>query len=308
MRLDDVTRGSNSFSHEIKGIATEQIDNALDCLKQSSRNYDEGIHEARVCIKKIRALLRLVQDSLGPDSYASEDKAYRDTARILSKIRDSAAMLEITDTLVNHFSEQLSKRAFANVRKTLASSKSAKQSRQKSAMSEAAKQLRKARRRIQSWPKAKHTVALSKGLKRVFKQGRDQFSLAYDDPSIDTFHEWRKQVKHLLYQSKVLTPLWCNTMKTLSGELKTLGKYLSEDHDLGILRDVVIKQLEDTNDRTEIEAFVALIDQRRNELQEEARVLGLRIYADKPRAFALRAEAYWRAWRADRKTDPISVG
>lgn len=79
-------------------------------------------------------------------------------------------------------------------------------------------------------------------------------------------------------------------------------------HDLGTLRDVVIEQLEDTDDRTEIEAFVALIDQRRNELQEEARVLGLRIYADKPRAFALRAEAYWRAWRAERKNDPIVVG
>ena len=97
-------------------------------------------------------------------------------------------------------------------------------------------------------------------------------------------------------------------MKTLSGELKTLGKYLSEDHDLGLLRDVVIEQLEDTDERTEIEAFVALIDQRRNELQEEARVLGLRIYADKPRAFTSRTGAYWRAWRAERKRDPIVVG
>lgn len=301
-------KGSKSFSHEIKRIVTEQIDKALDCLKRTGRNKDKGIHDARVCVKKIRALLRLVEVSLGPDSYASEDKAYRDTARILSKIRDSAAMLEITDTLVDHFSEQLSKDAFANVRKTLASSKNAKRSGQVSAMSEAAKQLREARRRIQSWPKVKHTTALSKGLKRVFKQGRDHFSLAYEDPSLDTFHEWRKQVKHLLYQSKVLTPLWHNTMKTLSGELKTLGKYLSEDHDLGILRDVVIEQLEDTDDRTEIEAFVALIDQRRNELQEEARVLGLRIYADKPRAFASRTGAYWRAWRAERKSDPIVVG
>lgn len=300
-------KGNKSFSHETKRMVREQIDNALDCLKRS-RKKDEGIHDARVCVKKIRALLRLVQDSLGPDFYGSEDKAYRDTARILSKTRDSAAMLEITDALVNHFSGQLSKGAFANVRKKLASSKSEKQSSQTSVMSQAAKELREARSRIPNWPKIKFTTALSKGLKRVFKQGRDHFSLAYEDPSIDTFHAWRKQVKHLLYQSKVLTPLWQNTMKTLSGELKTLGKYLSEDHDLGILRDVVIEQLEDSDDRIEIEAFVALIDQRRNELQEEARVLGLRIYADKPRAFASRAEAYWRAWRTERKTDPIAVG
>ena len=54
--------------------------------------------------------------------------------------------------------------------------------------------------------------------------------------------------------------------------------------------------------------IATLIDQRRNELQEEARVLGLRIYADKPRAFASRAEAYWRAWRDEIKHDPIRVG
>jgi hypothetical protein len=74
-------KGSNSFSHEIKGIVTEQIDNALDCLKRSG-NKDEGIHEARVCVKKIRALLRLVQDSLGSDSYASEDKVDFDSDRL----------------------------------------------------------------------------------------------------------------------------------------------------------------------------------------------------------------------------------
>jgi len=69
-----------------------------------------------------------------------------------------------------------------------------------------------------------------------------------------------------------------------------------------------IDQLDDANERTEIEALIALIDQRRNELQEEARVLGLRIYADKPRVLASRAEAYWRAWRAEIKHDPIRVG
>ena len=93
-------KGSKSFSHEIKGIVTEQIDNALDCLKQSGRNKDEGIHEARVCVKKIRALLRLIKDSLGPASFEAEDKAYRDTARSLSKIRDSAARLELACTSV----------------------------------------------------------------------------------------------------------------------------------------------------------------------------------------------------------------
>jgi len=74
------------------------------------------------------------------------------------------------------------------------------------------------------------------------------------------------------------------------------------------LREAVSKQLEESENRTEIEALVALIDQRRNELEVSARVLGARIYAEKPRVFAARIEAYWQAWRSEVKVDPIVLG
>src|SRR6266850_1644487 len=91
-----------------KRIVLEQIDKALDNLKPTVRNKDEAIHDARVCIKKIRALLRLFRDALGDETYRAEDTAYRDAARALSKVRDSAALLEIVDKLIDHFSDQLS--------------------------------------------------------------------------------------------------------------------------------------------------------------------------------------------------------
>jgi hypothetical protein len=53
--------------------------------------------------------------------------------------------------------------------------------------------------------------------------------------------------------------------------------------------------------------LVALIDQRRGELQVEARRLGERVYVEKPRAFAGRLQGYWQAWRAEGQVDPIAV-
>lgn len=175
-------------------------------------------------------------------------------------------------------------------------------------MTNAVKLLRKARQRVPEWPDLGHHQALAKGLKRVFKNGRTNFAAAYDQSSVEAFHEWRKEVKHLLYQTQLLRPLWPRPMKGLSGELKKLGKYLSEDHDLAILREKVSEQLEESENRIEIEALVALVDQRRNELQLCARVLGARIYAEKPQAFATRSEAYWQAWRSQVKDDPIVLG
>jgi len=68
---------------------------------------------------------------------------------------------------------------------------------------------------------------------------------------------------------------------------------LSDDHDLAILREKVSQQF--SEDRTQLEALVALIDQRRGGLEVEARRLGERMYVEKPNAFVRRLEAYWSA-------------
>ena len=297
-----------SFSNEIKRIVVEQLDKAIENLKPTARSKDEAIHDARVCIKKIRALLRLVRDSLGDEAFRREDTAYRDSARFLSQVRDSAAMLEIANKLIEHFSDQLSPAAFAEVLAPLNHSRNVRRGDRKIAMSKAAKALRQARERVKDWPKLGRHTSLAKGLRRVFRSGKHEFADAYDHPSVENFHEWRKHVKHLRYQAQLMRPIWRESMKALGRELKLLGEYLSEDHDLAILRERVIEQLGDSENRTEIEALVALIDQRRNELQLNARVLGLRIYAEKPRSFISRTEAYWQAWRAESKVDPIAAG
>jgi CHAD domain-containing protein len=296
------------FSHEIKRIVLEQVDKALENLNPASRSKDEGIHDARVCIKKIRALLRLVRDSLGDEVYRLEDTAYRDSARMLSKVRDSAAMLEIANKLIEHFSDQLSPGAFTQVLAPLKHSRNVRQGDRKIAMSKAAQSLRQARQRVADWPKLSRHPSFWKGLRRVFRNGKNEFAQAYDHPAVETLHEWRKQVKHLLYQSQLLRPLWRKSMKAICSELKLLGEYLSDDHDLAILRERVVEQLEASKNRTEVEALVALIDQRRNELQLNAKVLGLRIYAEKPSSFIARTEVYWQAWRYEVKDDPIAVG
>ena len=72
---------NEGFSEGIKRIVLEQLDEALANLKPAVRNKDEAIHDARVSIKKIRAVLRLIRDSLGKKIFEEEDIAYRDAAR-----------------------------------------------------------------------------------------------------------------------------------------------------------------------------------------------------------------------------------
>jgi hypothetical protein len=96
-------------------------------------------------------------------------------------------------------------------------------------------------------------------------------------------------------------------MEEVEDDLKTLGGYLSDDHDLAILRERVLEQSKRSDDRAEIEALVALIDQRRGELQVKAKLLGARIYAEKPGAFVGRTQQNMQAWRSEVKVDPIAA-
>jgi CHAD domain-containing protein len=149
--------------------------------------------------------------------------------------------------------------------------------------------------------------AVRQGLRRVYKQNRRSFANAFDQPSVENFHEWRKHVKALWYQIRLLKPIWPTMMEGFADALEALGDCLSHDHDLAILRQSVLEQLAKSGDRRNLEVLVALIDQRRGELQVEARRLGERLYVEKPRAFAGRLEVYWQAWRSEVHVDPIAV-
>ena len=65
--------------------------------------------------------------------------------------------------------------------------------------------------------------------------------------------------------------------------------------------------VEPTDNRLDLEALIALIDRCRGELQGEAKCLGERVYAERPRAFTRRLQVYWQAWRSDEPIDAISV-
>jgi CHAD domain-containing protein len=123
--------------------------------------------------------------------------------------------------------------------------------------------------------------ALAESLKRTYKRGRDAFALADRKPTTSNLHEWRKRVKDLWYQERLLEDTWPGVMKAQAKEAKKLSQLLGEDHDLAVLADRV-------NDSQ----LHRMIDERRAELLADSRELGRRIYAERPKAFARRARRY----------------
>jgi hypothetical protein len=90
--------------------------------------------------------------------------------------------------------------------------------------------------------------------------------------------------------------------------LDRLGDYLSDHHDLDLLRQQAAEHAKgNKDDGPAIETLLALIDERRSELLLEVNFLGERVYAERRAAFVNRLQRYWQAWGTESKAKPIAL-
>ena len=140
---------------------------------------------------------------------------------------------------------------------------------------------------------------LSLGVQEVYRKGRRGYREAALHPSPEGLHEWRKQVKHLWFQTCVLNPLWPKTLDAQAFELNRIVGHLSSDRNLVLLRQNVEEQALSSSESEHVHIALDAIDVRRDEFQRKAIALGARVYFEKPRRFANRLESYWDAWRPE---------
>jgi CHAD domain-containing protein len=271
LSFDDDPAGS------VERVRREQLEGAAESL-EGGEDPVEAIHDARKRLKKTRALLRLARPSLTRTAYRKRNRALRDAGRAMSGTRDADVLVETVDLLAARFVGQYPKTFFAGVRQPLAAhAKASRKGTDAGAHAEALRGLAQ-----DAWPlRDLDTDALAESLKRTYKRGRDAFALADRKPTTPNLHAWRKRVKDLWYQERLLEDTWPGVMKAQAKEAKKLSQLLGEDHDLAVLADRV-------NDPQ----LHRMIDERRAELLADARALGRRIYAERPKAFARRARRY----------------
>ena len=292
----------------VRRIATELIDHASSWVESAARDRHEAVHEVRKDCKRIRGLLRLIRPCVR-ELYTVENAFFRDAAASLSGIRDAEAALESYDALLDAFADTVDRRALSPVRRALTLHKQrlsedvADLDERLAAFGTA---MRKARERVPDWPipgedplQGKSGFALlGPGLAKTYERGRKAMADAYADPSVESFHEWRKRAKYLRYHLRLLRPAWSRLLMPTRREVKRLGQLLGDDHDLAVLATVMRTasgEGEDTGDR--LEMLGALMHTRSARLRENARWVGRRIYAESPKAFRKRLGRYWQAGR-----------
>ena len=259
----------------------------------------EAIHGARKDIKKARAALRLIRDELGEKAFKRENRALRDAGRLLSASRDAEVKLSTLDALVAGEGDAppaataLWRDALVADRDRIVGDGGRGGA---DAATAAIAAIEAVAARAPDWRiRRDGWKLLAPGLDTAYREGREQFRALPAEPDPDAVHDLRKRGKDLWYQVRLLAPAWPEVLDATAGEIHDFTDMLGDHHDLTVLA-------EDLRGRDAVYAaqratLQALIEARQADLLGEARGLGERIYAEKPKAFGRRLHALWRAWR-----------
>jgi len=289
-----IERGEE-ISRALPRIITERIDHAHEQLLDVSQPPEERIHNARKRFKETRAALRLIRRPLGKQ-FAVENHWFRDAARDLATLRDADAVVEAIAKLSESADGSNEERVLKKVRRHLEKAqRKTTRGELNARITNAAAQLPIARARLSLWSRLDDRFdTIGDGLQRTFRDGRRAFRTARDEPSPETFHEWRKRVKDHWYHSQILRHLWPELMKPHREQMEKLSDALGDRHDLDMLQQLA----GDLESDVDLRALHGIIDRRSAELTETAMGLGERIYAERPGAVYEKFKRYWDAWSA----------
>jgi CHAD domain-containing protein len=278
-------------------ILTEQATRLSEDLASAEEDPGKAIHEIRKRCKRIRAVARLLRPH-AKGLYRRENDTFRDIARGFSPFRDADVRLKTFDELVN---DAAGVERFAPLRALMRGGHDRGEELLERQLSFTRNELRAAQKRFErvNLPNDGGFEIIESGLDYSYKAGRRAMSRAYEEPQESTFHEWRKRVKDLGYQMQILRDLWPAILKRTRRELDKLGDLLGQEHDLTVVKDTVVKQVDSVIAKEDLRSVLTLAERRRLELQAEAQAIGRRIYAEKPRDFIKRIYVYWEIWHAE---------
>jgi CHAD domain-containing protein len=300
----------------LKRLTTNELESAASRFYDGEEAFRTAVHEARKSTKRVRAVLRMIRPEIEEKVFKFEDTVMRDTARLLAPVRESIAMVESIELLDRIYGHLLAMNVLDEIRENLESQRARIETR---AMEDpelvlsVVERFERAHGRYSNWPDDPSArtiygagvrddfVAVGPGVKRTYRHGRGRMVEAYVTKSSEKLHHWRKSVRYLRHQMEILTPLWPEVVVGMAITLNRVGEMLGQDHDLAMLNQAIASDARLCPDPALRSLIVALANQRRADLQTAARILGRRVFVERPSSLTLRLEAYWES------RDPRSV-
>lgn len=291
-------RPDESIAHELRRLARKQLASAREELTRAHPPDKGAIHEARKRLKKARAIVDVIKSDHGR-GLSDARKRLRSVNRVLSRVRDVDAMAEVLSELLGGAPHVFSEHTRVRLRRQLSSHRDtvAKAAARNEAWSDRVEELRRVEKAAKRWsPAHQQFGALAAGLRAAHKRGRKTLAVAVDKRGAADFHEWRKAIKALWYQLRLIEdagPIVAQHVKALDAAQTALG----DDHNITVLCAYLSGTHSAAYDSNELKRFFKSAEQRQRELRRRATAAARTIYRPSSRAYVQRIKRAWRTAR-----------
>jgi CHAD domain-containing protein len=286
-------RQDETLGDGIRRIVCHQVEGAIKASKAEQNGKGSPVHETRKHLKKARAALRLVSGEIDRDDWKRADRCLKKVGQLISEVRDAEVRLETVRELRDF--TRGTKRGFQETEELLAFELDSFLAAFSEWPCEAEEQLCQTLDRIREWQLDDLSCKrLRRNVEKTYQRGRKALERAIKNTTTKRLHTFRKRAKELWHQLRLLRPLAPAVFKELNDELKAIGDYLGQIHDLAFVeaRLASIGPARKQGERI----LHALIEARAAELEQTAIALGERFYAERPNRFARRISNYFSEW------------
>jgi CHAD domain-containing protein len=251
-----------------------------------------AVHEFRKAMKRWRALLRLLEPTVGDEARRLRTEA-RDLARGLAEARDAQAALDALADLSKAESATLSERSLASLRNRIEDIREAAET---TTLTEAVRgrlraALGAAAETVQGWPLDRMAFSeVAGGLADNYGRARRAMPSEWSQADPEDLHELRQRVVVHRYQMELVEPLWPRFGKVWTGEAQRLRERLGACQDHSVLADLTKAHAPLAWWRSRL---LPLIEARRATHVAAAARLAGRLFAERPKGFRRRLQALW---------------
>jgi CHAD domain-containing protein len=266
-------KSAESFARILRRLATHAQNLATDGRHSS----EQAIHEVRLLIKRVRALLWFARPSLPRNVESTARTQLRKAARILSGQRDLKAAQSTFEKMLEEVDTERARTAVQQARQELHTRNGVPAEQSRQAVEKAVKvfsaeidHLAVAVEASAKWPSA--TRRTEKAFRAMRKTGKKAWRSRTDAD----FHAWRKKTKRLLYLLELRDTDPSAREKRLMERVDELQSTLGDDHDCVVAE----KQVPAAPGERDVSRTVTrLLDERKRRLRKKSRKLARRIEA-----------------------------
>lgn len=272
-------RVGEKISKGLKTIALLQCDAAIAALDGNNVS-PRPVHNARICINKVRSIIQLAAPALGRGHRESLFEFLHEAGSRLAPLRDSEVQVRSLDLAIE--TTNLPPEHFSSLRDGLADIAKQRRSNDCRQIPRVVGFLEKIRKDIPEWP-LDHLGAkdIRRRIRRTYRRGRTTLDACSVGGDLQLFHAWRKLVKQLGYQLCITSRYWPDQAKSHISQISTIGELAGRERDYNLL----LQTMKNGPKNRSSEAAIAIVTSLLPSLHQQAIEEGQRFYETKPKAF-----------------------